>query len=150
MDREQVKHWQVLVVDDEPDSVEVVTRVLRFYGVTVYTANNGKEALQSVRQFKPTFILSDLSMPVMDGWEFLFNLKEDAATAAIPVIALTAHGMQGDRDRALAAGFHYYLTKPLSPLTFIDDLMRLFAEAPNPVGMPIDVEALFAANRTGS
>lgn len=145
MDRERVKHWRVLVVDDEPDSVEVVTRVLKFYGATVFTASNGKEGIQAVREIKPSFILSDLSMPVMDGWEFLFHLKEDPLTASVPVIALTAHGMQGDRERALAAGFHYYLTKPLSPMTFLDDLMRLFSEAPNPASTPINVAALLAA-----
>lgn len=129
-DKEQISTWRILVVDDEPDSLEVVTRVLSFYGATVYTAANGVEALSIVDKVLPTFILMDLSMPKMDGWETLYHLQKDRRTADIPVIALTAHAMQGDRERVLHAGFHSYLTKPLSPATFAGDLLKLFSESP--------------------
>ncbi len=129
IDRDKISSWKILVVDDEPDSLDVVVRVMTHHGAEIFTAANGREALEVISETKPTFILSDLSMPVMDGWEFLYHLQENPRTSQIPVIALTAHGMKGDRERAVAAGFHYYLTKPLRPFTFLDDLLKLFDEA---------------------
>jgi CheY-like chemotaxis protein len=122
--------WDVLVVDDEPDSLEVARRILKFYGATVHTATNGQEGLSMVRRLRPRFIISDLSMPVMDGWEMLSNLKQDRTTLDIPVIALTAHAMLGDREKALAAGFHNHLTKPLTAATFMSDLLTVLDEIP--------------------
>jgi CheY-like chemotaxis protein len=130
IDKNQISSWKVLVVDDEPDSLEVVTRVLVFHGAHVFHAANGKEALTVVEEIHPNLILTDLSMPVMDGWEMLYHLQSNPRTTDIPVVALTAHAMPGDRERAVGAGFHYYLTKPLSPLTFLDDLLKLFAGQP--------------------
>jgi CheY-like chemotaxis protein len=128
--RDLLQGWDVLVVDDEPDSLEVATRILRFYGASVRSANNGQEALDLVRQTSPRFIISDLSMPVMDGWGLLYELKQERATMEIPVIALTAHSMVGDRQRAIEAGFHNYLTKPLTAATFMKDLLQLLLEEP--------------------
>jgi CheY-like chemotaxis protein len=81
-------------------------------------------------EHRPAFIISDLSMPVMTGWEMLHELKLDRATMDIPVIALTAHAMEGDRTKAIAAGFHNYLTKPLRPQTFIRDLLHVVIDIP--------------------
>lgn len=128
--RDLLKGWDVLVVDDEPDSLEVATRILRFYGASVRSAGNGQEALVLARQATPRFIISDLSMPVMDGWGLLYELKQARETMDIPVIALTAHSMVGDRQRAIEAGFHNYLTKPLTAATFMKDLVQLLLEEP--------------------
>ncbi len=128
--RDLLAGWDVLVVEDEPDSLEVAERILRFYGAKVHTATNGAEGLAAARRLLPRFILSDLSMPEMDGWEMLFELKQDRATLDIPVIALTAHAMKGDRDRAINAGFHNYLTKPLNPATFMSDVVKLLDDVP--------------------
>ncbi|GAB4515699.1 MAG: hypothetical protein OHK0046_19520 [Anaerolineae bacterium] len=122
--------WEVVVLDDEEDSLEVATIILAEYGAYVHSAVNGKEGLELVRQVKPRFIISDLSMPVEDGWGFINALKSDPALAHIPVIALTAHAIRGDRERALAAGFHNYLTKPLTVETFMLDLVRLLIDIP--------------------
>jgi len=130
VDTERISSWRVLVVDDEPDSLEVVTHVLSHHDATVHTTTSGAEGLRIAREIEPTFILTDLSMPEMDGWEMLHNLKKDLRTAAIPVVAVTAHAMHGDRERALAAGFDYYLTKPISPFTFLEDLLKLFSQEP--------------------
>ena len=126
----QMDGWTVLVVDDEPDSLDVASTLLEMVGVSVLTANNGKRGLELAQAHRPNFIISDLSMPEMSGWEMLKNLKEDVATQNIPVIALTAHAMRGDRERAVAAGFHNYLTKPLRPETFINDLLKLLLDIP--------------------
>ncbi|MBI1258150.1 MAG: response regulator [Chloroflexi bacterium] len=121
---------KILVVEDEPDSLEVASILLEMYGADVITATNGREGLDQARKHQPRFIISDLSMPEMSGWEMVHHLKDDRSTMDIPVVALTAHAMTGDRERALAAGFHNYLSKPLRPDTFINDLMKLVADSP--------------------
>lgn len=128
--RNVLENWKVLVVDDEPDSLEVAHILLKHYGATVTLASNGKEALEAVRTCHPTLIISDLSMPVLDGWGFIYELKLNRATLDIPIIALTAHAMNGDRERAISAGFHNYLIKPLTPATFMRELLNLLIEIP--------------------
>lgn len=122
--------WQIVVVDDEEDSLMVAEIILTEYGATVHAGNNGQEALALIRQFRPRFVISDLSMPTMDGWGLIHEMKADLALAEIPVIALTAHAMPGDRERAIAAGFHNYLTKPLTVSTFLYDLVNLLMDIP--------------------
>lgn len=120
--------WDIVVIDDEPDSLEVARFILAFYGANVHTATNGKDGITLVETIKPRFVISDLSMPEMDGWEFLNALRQKAPD--VPVIALTAHAMKGDRERAIAAGFHNYLTKPLTAGTFMDELLALLLDIP--------------------
>ena len=128
--RSLLEGWDVVVVDDEPFSRDIATRILKFYGAIVWTAQNGREALEVVASVKPRFIISDISMPVMDGWEFIQRIKTDRETLEIPVIALTAHAMVGDREKAIAAGFHNYLSKPLNPATFMGELLALLVDVP--------------------
>lgn len=128
--RDILQNWKVVVVDDEPDSLEVAVRILRHYGADVHTATNGKEGIESVHNLRPKLVISDLSMPEMDGWGMLQELKQDRSTLDIPIIALTAHAMVGDRERAIMAGFHNYLTKPLTPATFMKDLLVLLMDIP--------------------
>lgn len=125
-----LKDWDVVVIDDEPDSLEVARFILDFYGANVHTAVNGKDGISLVEEVKPRFVISDLSMPEMDGWEFISTLKLTPHMQDIPVIALTAHAMKGDRERAVAAGFHNYLTKPLTASTFMDNLLILLLDIP--------------------
>ncbi len=125
-----LNEWDIVVIDDEPDSLEVARYILDFYGANVHTATNGKEGIELVEQVKPRFVISDLSMPEMDGWEFVDALKSTAHIQDIPVIALTAHAMKGDRERALGVGFHNYLTKPLTATTFMDELLTLLLDMP--------------------
>jgi two-component system cell cycle response regulator DivK len=122
--------WTVVIVDDEPDSLEVARILLELCGATVYTALNGQEGLQLALKHRPKLIISDLSMPGMSGWQLLHELKSNGLTRDIPVIALTAHAMEGDRARGFAAGFHNYLTKPLLPETFVHDLLLLVVDVP--------------------
>ncbi len=126
-----LKGCDILVVDDEADSLEVAQTLLEMCGAAVYTASNGREGLAKASQSQPRFILSDLSMPEMSGWQFVSALKKDPRTQPIPVIALTAHAMQSDRDLGFAAGFHSYLTKPLMPETFIHSVLTLLMDIPS-------------------
>jgi two-component system, cell cycle response regulator DivK len=123
-----LKGWTVLVVEDEPDSAEVASILLQMYGATVVVARNGREGLEMIHQHRPRFVITDLTMPDMNGWEMTEALKVgDRVVASIPVIALTAHAMNGDRNRALKTGFLNYLTKPLKPDTFVSQLLELLA-----------------------
>lgn len=128
--RDLLNNWTVVVVDDDPLSLTVASTILSFYGAKVHKAMDGDEALSVIRRVQPGFIISDLSMPGMDGWALIAELKKDRTTIDIPVIALTAHAMMGDRQKAIAAGFHNYLTKPLTPATFIKDLLKLLVDIP--------------------
>ncbi|MCF6289631.1 MAG: response regulator [Desulfobacterales bacterium] len=104
----------VLVVEDNRDSRELVAKVLKARGYGVVEAVDGEEALRLVEQVRPGLILMDISLPRMDGHEVTRRLKSSEELKAIPVIALTAHAMKGDREKALAAGCDGYITKPIN------------------------------------
>ena len=103
---------QILVVEDDATMQRMALKVLRSHGFAAELARNGREAVSMASQLKPGLILMDLSLPEMNGWEATKALKADPATAAIPVVAITAHAMVGDREAALAAGCDECLTKP--------------------------------------
>jgi CheY-like chemotaxis protein len=123
----EVSDWKVLIVDDDSDNLGVACEFLEFLGATVHTAGNGEEGLDSLKDFEPTVILLDLSMPVMDGWQMIAKLKENEKLAAFPVIALTAHAMAQDRERVIEAGFDGHITKPFLLTSLIDDIKRCLA-----------------------
>lgn len=129
--RDMLANWRVVLVEDDPGSLDVATALLQYHGATVHPARDGAEGLAVVRKVHPHFIVTDLSMPVMDGWEMIRCLKMDRATLEIPIIALTAHGRSGDRSRAIALGCHNFLNKPLTPYTFIRDLLTLLVDIPD-------------------
>jgi len=122
MDLNNARTWSVLIVDDEPDNLEVVSETLHFRGAQVKTASNGKVALDMLKDFHPTLMLLDLSMPMLDGWEVCRRVKADPANAELLVVALTAHAMPGDRERVLAAGFDGYLAKPIDVANMLRDI----------------------------
>ena len=124
----EVSSWVVLIVDDEPDNRAIAEKILSFNGAKVYTANDGKEGLSLLETIKPSFVLLDLSMPVIDGWEMFKKIRDNDVTHHIPVIALTAHAMTGDRERVLQAGFDGYIAKPFRMSTFMGEILRCFRE----------------------
>lgn len=103
---------RVLIVDDNPRNLALAGVILELE-YEVIEADNGPLALELAKTGKPDLVLMDLSMPQMDGWEALAELRKMPETAALPVIAVTAHALVGDRERALAAGFNAYVTKPI-------------------------------------
>lgn len=121
--RNLLEGWVVLAVDDHHDSRQVMADILSYYGATVILAENGCEGYEKAKTYLPRFIISDISMPEMDGWEMIEALKNDMRTVAIPVIALTAFAMREDRTRALSMGFHNYLAKPLSASNFLSQVL---------------------------
>ena len=104
---------KVLLVEDNEMNRDMLSRRLIRKGFEVSGALDGAEALQAAIAEVPALILMDMSLPVMDGWEATRRIKAEAGTAAIPVIGLTAHAMDGDREKCLAAGCDDYDTKPV-------------------------------------
>lgn len=133
-DEESISIQSVLLIDDEPDNVEVIVDTLEFMGITVQSAPNGAEGLTLLESFTPDLILLDLSMPVMDGWETRKRLKANEKTQHIPVVALTAHAMAGDEERAVNAGFDGYVSKPVNVGTFMDDVRATLKKHQNTQG----------------
>ena len=128
--RDVLDGWDILIIDDEADSLVVLSHLLKHYGATVITAEDGERGLELIREHRHALIISDLTMPGIDGWELIEILQADSELAAIPVVALTAHAMIGDREKVIQAGYRNHLTKPLIPATFILDLLWLIREIP--------------------
>jgi CheY-like chemotaxis protein len=103
----------ILLVEDNPENRDMLSRRLIRRGYQVSFAGDGAEAMAMTQSGRPDIVLMDLSLPVMDGWEATRRLKADPATRAIPIIVLTAHAMAGDRSSAFAAGADDYDTKPI-------------------------------------
>jgi two-component system cell cycle response regulator DivK len=104
---------KILLVEDNEMNRDMLSRRLTRNGFEIVMAVNGQEGLDLASSENPDLILLDMSLPVMDGWEAARRLKADAATAKIPVIALTAHAMMQDKEKALAAGCDDFDTKPV-------------------------------------
>ncbi len=117
---------RVLLVEDDRDNFELVKILLERVGCTVLGARTGQEAVELARQERPDLILMDLSLPVMDGWAAARELKLDPQTAPIPLLALTAHTLPGDRQKALESGFDGYISKPINVQRFNEELDKVF------------------------
>ena len=104
---------KILLVEDNDLNRDMLSRRLIRRGYEMVLAIDGQEALDIASRVVPDLILLDMSLPIVDGWEVTRQLKAAPATASIPIIALTAHAMSGDRERALAAGCDDYETKPI-------------------------------------
>jgi CheY-like chemotaxis protein len=116
---------KVLLVEDNELNRDMLSRRLNRRGYDVIFAVDGAQGVAMARSEKPDIILMDLSLPVMDGWEATRRVKSDDAMRNVPVIALTAHTMSGDREKALAAGCDDYDTKPVELDRLIGKIERL-------------------------
>ena len=110
---------RILIVEDNMDTYELVHFILEKNGFETFLAVNGRDGVKAAQKQKPDLIIMDLSMPEMDGWTATGLIKRDAQTSSIPLIALTAHALPGDRQRAMDAGCDEYITKPMD----LDDLL---------------------------
>jgi two-component system, cell cycle response regulator DivK len=125
----EIKHtltnWVILLVDDNPDNIIVAKSAFKYYGAQVHTATNGEECLAKLEQLTPTVLLLDLRMPKLDGWATLRRIRQNPGFDRIPVIALTAYAMDGDRERVLEAGFDGYISKPFDVFTLATQVQIL-------------------------
>lgn len=104
---------KILIVEDNEMNRDMLSRRLERRGFAIVMAVDGQQGVDMARSERPDLILMDMSLPVMDGWTATQTIKADADLAGIPVIALTAHAMAGDREKAMAAGCDDYDTKPI-------------------------------------
>jgi CheY-like chemotaxis protein len=111
---------KILYIEDNEDNIYVVSRRLQRKGYEVLIARDGAEGLAQAKSRAPALILVDLGLPVIDGWEVTRQLRVAPETAAIPIIALSAHAMPEDRERALAAGCNDFIAKPVDFPRLID------------------------------
>src|SRR5512139_1118775 len=108
-----VSKGRILVVEDNMDNYELVRFILERAGYDVFLAVNGRDGVDAARFQKPDLILMDLGLPEMDGWGAAQKLKADATTKSIPLFALTAHTLPGERKRAIQAGCDGYVSRPI-------------------------------------
>ena len=105
---------RILCVEDNDDNIYTLHRRLTRWGHTVLIARDGREGIAMARAERPDLIVMDMNLPKLDGWEATRALKSSDETKHIPILALTAHAMVGDREKALAAGCNDFATKPVS------------------------------------
>jgi len=122
---------RILVIEDNADNLELMTYLLKAFGHTVFEARDGAEGLNAVKRELPDLVLCDLQMPKVDGYEVAKAVRRDPVLAKLPLVAVTAYAMRGDRDRVLAAGFDGYISKPIVPEEFVGQVER-FLEANQP------------------
>lgn len=114
----------ILIVEDNLHNRRIFHDVLLHCGFEVAEAENGEQALEQIQLRRPDLILMDLSLPVKDGWTTTKEIKEMKAFEQIPIIALTAHAMAGDEERAIEAGCDGYLSKPISPKKVVKEIEK--------------------------
>lgn len=123
------KQTTVLLVEDNEDNLAVYRTILDHVGYAVVEARDGEEGLARATSEKPDVILMDISIPKIDGWEVTRRLKAENDTKDIPIIALTAHALDEDREKAFSVGCDGYLAKPIEPRRVVEEVERLVGPA---------------------
>jgi len=119
----------ILIADDNPFSRELMREVLEALGHVIQEAVNGRNALDLIRGSQPDLVFLDLQMPLQDGFSVIRELRTDARFRGLPVVAVTASAMIGDRERAIAAGFDSYIAKPID-LSEVEAQVEALASRP--------------------
>ena len=110
---------RILVIEDNPQNLELMTYLLQAFGYITLTARDGAEGIETVRREMLDLIICDVHLPKVNGYEVARELKRDPMLRRIPLVAVTALAMVGDRDKVLAAGFDGYIGKPITPEIFV-------------------------------
>lgn len=122
---------RILLIEDNVDNRDMVRFVLERAGYEVLVGRTGTQAVTLARQERPDLILMDLSLPEKDGWTAATEIRADPALSAIPLVALTAHALPGDRKRAMEAGFDAYISKPINLPGLIETLAAFLPPKPD-------------------
>jgi CheY-like chemotaxis protein len=125
---------RILVAEDNAVNRELLRELLEARGYTVFEACDGQEALQMIEQAQPDLLLLDIGMPVLDGFVVIRKVRENPRLAPLPVVAVTAYAMRGDREKILSSGFDGYLSKPLNPSSLGEELDRLLTKRDQSAG----------------
>jgi two-component system cell cycle response regulator len=126
---------RILVIEDNPENLELMSYLLRAFGHAVTTARDGEEGLAAARANNADLIVCDVNLPKMDGYAIVRALKADPASRTVPLLAVTALAMVGDRDKVLASGFDGYIAKPIEPTAFVhqvEEFLPASSAAPVP------------------
>ena len=118
------KKKTVLLVEDNEDNLVIYSTILRHSGFDVIEARDGQAGIETAKAEQPGLILMDVSIPLIDGWEATRRLKADPATAHIPIIALTAHALSSDQQKAVDVGCDGYIPKPAEPRLVLAAVQR--------------------------
>jgi len=117
-----------LIAEDNPVNRELLRELLEAHGYAVREACNGEEAMGMIAEEKPTILFLDLGMPVLDGYGTIRKIRDDPSCARLPVLAVTAYAMRGDRERILGCGFDGYISKPVDPSLLKAEIARMLPE----------------------
>jgi len=123
---------RILIIEDMPENLRLLRAILRLEDVVVLEAERAATGIELARRELPDLILMDMQMPEMDGLTATKLLRADPQTQHIPIVIVTASAMPDDRRRAFAAGCSGYITKPIDPVSMIEQLAAFFPEAPTP------------------
>jgi CheY-like chemotaxis protein len=113
---------RILIIEDNQTNLDLMTYLLKSFGHMPLLARDGPEGLEMARREVLDLIICDVQMPLMDGYEVARQLKNDPGLGQIPLVAVTALAMVGDRDKVLTAGFDGYIAKPIAPRTFVQQV----------------------------
>jgi two-component system cell cycle response regulator len=127
---------RILVIEDNPANLELMRYVLTAFGHEVTTAQDGEDGFNTVLSLRPQLVICDLQLPQVDGFEVARRMKKHPALHGIPLVAVTAFAMVGDRDRVLKAGFDGYISKPIEPESFIRKVDEFLAHAQRAIQSP--------------
>jgi two-component system, cell cycle response regulator DivK len=115
----------VLIAEDNPVNRELLRELLEIRGYAVIETCNGQEAMEQLQKVRPDILLLDLNMPVLDGFATIEKIRKHPGFGTLPVLAVTAYAMRGDREKILRSGFDGYLSKPIDPTFLQQELQRL-------------------------
>jgi two-component system cell cycle response regulator len=136
---------RILIIEDNPANIELMSFLLSAYGHAPLSAADGPRGVAAARSERPDLIACDVNLPGMDGFAVLAELKGDPALAGVPILAVTALAMTGDREKVLAAGFDGYISKPIEPESFVAELEAFLTSTPAPASAPAAPAAPAAA-----
>ena len=121
-----LSNWSVVIVDDEPQNIGVLELVFRYHNIEVHSVESGLACLELIDTITPpTLLIIDIQMPGMSGYELLDKLREHPIWGQLPMIAVTAHALEKDREKILNAGFDGYIPKPVNVMSFVDDITKI-------------------------
>lgn len=138
----------VLLVEDNPQNLMLARILLERAGLRVVEAMNGDEARAAVADVLPDVVLLDIGLPGEDGSQIMRALRADDRTNGLPIVAMTAYAMRGDRQRFLSQGFDGYISKPIDPLTFAETVKKHISSAP--LARPSDEDRDAETDQAGS
>ena len=140
----------VLIAEDNATNRELLRELLSMRGHFVIEACNGQEALEMLEQTRPDVLLLDLGMPVLDGFGVIRKIRENPRLATLPVLAVTAYAMQGDREKIMKSGFSGYISKPVNARSLAEELERLLSDGNAPPNQSHESQAGGKARAAGS